>query len=146
VNEELRREGNSYRPKVAVIMPCKGLDPGFETNAKKLFEQEYFKPTGTEFSEPGKRTPHFEIVFAVASTDDPAYPVLRKLIAEYPNAKAELVVAQANSSRAQKVNNQLTALKQISSDTEVLVFVDSDMIARPNFISCLVAPLSDQSV
>jgi cellulose synthase/poly-beta-1,6-N-acetylglucosamine synthase-like glycosyltransferase len=139
VKEELRREGSTYRPKVAVIMPCKGLDPGFQTNAKKLFEQDYF-----ESSE--KKTANFEIVFSVASIDDPAYPVLSELIARYPNIKAQLVVAKKNSFRAQKINNQLTALKQISSATEVLVFVDSDMIARSNFISCLVAPLSDPNV
>jgi cellulose synthase/poly-beta-1,6-N-acetylglucosamine synthase-like glycosyltransferase len=139
VHEQLRREKSDYRPKVAIILPCKGLDPGFQSNVKKLFEQEYFKSHSDQ-------TANFEIVFAVSSREDPAYPVLNDLIAHYPNIPSRLVVAGVNAQRAQKINNQLHALKQISSDAEVLVFVDSDVIARQDFIDYLVAPLKDKQV
>lgn len=139
VDKELRRERQQFCPKVAVILPCKGLDPGFAENIKKLFEQEYFRSGG-------ESAPNFEIVFAVASKEDPAYQVLLEAMSKYANVPSSMVVAGKNSQRAQKINNQLHALKQISSDVEVFVFVDSDVIARPDFISYLVAPLSDPSV
>jgi cellulose synthase/poly-beta-1,6-N-acetylglucosamine synthase-like glycosyltransferase len=139
VDKELRREHDRFCPKVAVVLPCKGLDPGFADNIGKLFEQEYFKPGD-------KRIPNFEIVFAVACKTDPAYQSLREAMSNYPNVPSRLVVAGKNSQRAQKINNQLHALKQISSDAEIFVFVDSDVIARRDFISYLVAPLKDENV
>jgi len=139
VQKELRREQGSYCPKAAVILPCKGLDPGFENNIKKLFEQQYYRSHD-------KQVPNFEILFAVAAKEDPAFPVLSQIIEQYPQIQAKLVVAGTNPQRAQKVNNQLSALKHISSDVEVLVFVDSDMVARPDFIQRLVAPLAEDRV
>jgi ceramide glucosyltransferase len=139
VDKELRRERQSFCPKVGVLLPCKGLDPGFRENIRKLFEQEYFKPDEN-------RIPNFEIVFAVASQDDPAYGVLSEAMVEYPHVPSRLIVAGKHSQRAQKINNQLHALKQISSDVEIFVFVDSDVIARSDFISYLVAPLKDKRV
>ncbi len=71
---------------------------------------------------------------------------LQEVQAEFPSIPSRLVIAGINERRAQKINNQLCALKQISSDVEVLVFVDSDVIARNDFISHLVAPLQDNQV
>jgi cellulose synthase/poly-beta-1,6-N-acetylglucosamine synthase-like glycosyltransferase len=139
VNRELRREPDHFCPKVAVILPCKGLDPGFKENIKKLFEQKYSKPEEDERA-------NFEIVFAVASHEDPAYEALSEAMKNYPNVPSRLIVAPQNSQRAQKVNNQLHALKQISSEAEILVFVDSDVIAGSDFISYLVRPLKDKNV
>jgi cellulose synthase/poly-beta-1,6-N-acetylglucosamine synthase-like glycosyltransferase len=53
------------------------------------------------------------------------------------------VVAGIDNKRAQKITNQLEALKQISSEVEILVFVDSDVIARQDFLTRLIKPLQD---
>jgi cellulose synthase/poly-beta-1,6-N-acetylglucosamine synthase-like glycosyltransferase len=52
-------------------------------------------------------------------------------------------VAGINASRAQKLNNQLAALKHMSAEVEAIAFVDSDVIARPDFLSHLVGRLSE---
>jgi len=135
VESELRFAPGNYAPKVAVILPCKGLDQGFRENVQQLLAQDYAA---------GK--PNFEIVFTVACKDDPAYPVLAELAASPASVPIKLVVAGTNPNRAQKINNQLHALKEVSDDVEVLVFVDSDMVARPDFLKYLVAHLSDPSV
>lgn len=127
---EMKRPLGKYRPMATVILPCKGLDRGFDENVRKLLAQDY---------------QNFEVIFAVASEDDPAYRNLIELIGSSP-VPAKVVVAGVNLSRAQKINNQLKALQEISADTEVLVFVDSDVIARSDFISRLVAPLEDAAV
>ncbi len=126
-----------YLPKVSVILPCKGLDRGFEENMVKLLDQRYIGSDGK---------PGFEVVFAVAQESDPAYAVLKKVCQSQTKVDTKLVVAGINQARGQKINNQLRALQEISEDSEVLVFVDSDVIARHDFIQYLVAHLQDQSV
>lgn len=137
VAKELQFEPTAYMPRLSVILPCKGVDPGFAGNIEKLLKQDYC-------DEQGKAK--FEVVFAVAGTDDPAYPILQRACASQSNVATRLVVAGTNPRRAQKVNNQLTALETISPDSEALVFVDSDVIARNDFLRYLVAKLDHAEI
>ena len=130
VDREMARLPNGYHPYATVILPCKGLDPGFRENVQKLLDQDY---------------PEFEVIFAVAAESDPAYKELVELSAR-ASRKARVVVAGIDSRRAQKINNQLCALEQVTEQTEVLVFVDSDVIARNDFLSRLVEPLREPQV
>lgn len=136
VRYELSIKRPEYKPKAAVILPCKGIDPGFEENVTKLLAQDYFQAG----------TVRFEVVFAVATKDDEAYPILDKLSAASGQVKVKLVVAGINPSRAQKLNNQLAALQHVSDDVEAYAFVDSDMIARPDFLASLIAPLQESNI
>jgi ceramide glucosyltransferase len=91
--------------------------------------------------------PAFEVIFAVADQQDPAYEVINRVISEKSGAAAKLIVAGFNNKRAQKINNQLVALQHVDLQRcEVLVFSDSDVIARQNFLHNLVAPLEDEEV
>ncbi len=137
VKRELAFTPKDYLPKASVILPCKGLDPGFEENITKLLDQRYIGIDGK---------PRFEVIFAVAQENDPAYAVLTKICAAQSAVHTKIVVAGINQGRAQKINNQLCALKEISDDSEVLAFVDSDVIARHDFIQYLIAHLQDQTV
>ncbi len=130
VDREMKRPLRDYRPRATVILPCKGLDPGFDENVAKLLKQDYQR---------------FDVIFAVASEQDPAYANLVEL-AKSATIPVKIVVAGINSSRAQKINNQLRALQELSPDTEVLVFVDSDVIARSDFLTCLIEPLNNDTV
>ncbi len=131
VEGELAREPQSYCPRATVILPCKGLDPGFSENIGKLLAQDY---------------QNFEVIFALASESDPAYPVLKEICDRAGSSSCRLVIAGINLQRAQKINNQLKALSEVGRDTEILVFVDSDVIAREDFLRCLIAPLADEAV
>ena len=106
VEDDLQKPAPSYLPKLAVILPCKGLDPGFSENMRKLLEQDY-KLNGKS---------QFEVIFAVATSDDPAYPALEKVCQDTPAVPSRVVVAGINAQRAQKLNNQLEALKHLSDD------------------------------
>ena len=138
VERELKLTPSSYLPKVSVILPCKGLDPGFAENIRKLLQQDYKDKTSGEA--------RFEVIFAVAEQSDPAYSVLKEICDTSNHVKTQLIVAGIDSRRAQKVNNQLNALKSVASDTEVFVFVDSDVIARDDFLQYLVWHLQDSKV
>jgi len=137
VQNELKNPAHDYKPKASVILPCKGLDPGFEENILRLLRQNYKNAAGVS---------QFEVVFAVAADTDPAYPVLQKICDQQSQVAAKVVVAGINPVRAQKINNQLCALQNIDPESEVLVFVDSDVIARDDFIQYLIAHLQDETV
>jgi ceramide glucosyltransferase len=139
VKDALSKSAPLHRPKLSIILPCKGLDPGFKKNVSKLLEQDY-----AEAKDGGKS--NFEVIFSVASKEDPAFDVLSEVVNSCTSVETKLVVAGVSPNRGQKINNQLAALKHTSSETEVLVFVDSDVVARPDFLSHLVAPLKDDRV
>lgn len=129
-----RLRPNRYQPKSVVIVPCKGLEHDFEENIRALFAQDYRD---------------YEIIFVTESENDPAYPVLSRLIKNYSRRPGWLVVAGEAKGRGQKVHNLLAAVDMLNSidrRAEVLVFADSD--ARPSkyWLSELVAPLGDKRI
>lgn len=136
VERELNEHPPEYLPNLTVILPCKGLDPGFKQNVEKLLDQDY--------EANGKAK--FKIIFAVAAESDPAYQVLKEILESQTRVSCQLVLAGINPRRAQKINNQLESLKVLSEDTEVLAFVDSDVIARKDFLKHLIAPLAKKEI
>jgi ceramide glucosyltransferase len=122
---------DSFMPKATVIVPCKGIDNALEENLTALFEQDY---------------PDYEIIFSIASPDDPAHEVIERVIANHKNRPAQLVLAARNTNRSEKVSNLLSAIDRSSMESDALVFTDSDARARPDWLGSLVAPLSGEHV
>jgi ceramide glucosyltransferase len=143
----------AYTPKASIIAPCKGLERGLEENLQALFRQNY---------------PQYEIIFVVASADDPALPVIEKVIQShnpaqaiafdpvaksiasetsndcYARPKSKLLIAGSDDRRSEKVNNLLAALDAVAEDSQALVFVDSDARVASDWLASLVAPLADE--
>lgn len=115
------------RERVALILPCKGIDPGFRDNLQAFFNQEY---------------PSLELVFSVATADDPACAEIDAVIEENAGrVKAYRIVAGIENVRAQKVTNLLRAVEFVGKSADILVFVDSDLRPDSGFVRRLVAPL-----
>ena len=104
-----------FRGRVALFAPCKGLDEGLSENLRPLFEQDY---------------PAYELTLIVESPDDPAVSTITRLMDEYPQTAARLVVAGRATESGQKVHNLRTATANLSPSIAILAFVDSD--ARPS--------------
>ena len=64
-----------------MIRPVKGLEPGLYECLASTFQQAYPKAKLT-------------IYLCVESTDDPAYPVLRQVVADFPDVDARIFVEQ----------------------------------------------------
>jgi cellulose synthase/poly-beta-1,6-N-acetylglucosamine synthase-like glycosyltransferase len=131
VRQSLAHTPTDYTPKVAVIAPCKGLDPGFRENIRSLLGQDY---------------PDYEITFVTESKTDPAYGQIQRILQEESFPHATLIVAGRASACGQKVHNLLVALEHVSDDVQVLAFVDSDARPPTHWLRSLVAPLSDPAV
>ncbi len=120
----------SYRPRTALIVPCKGLDSAFQENISSFFNQDY---------------ENYLLRFVVADEADPAYARLCKLKNRLSqSSKADdvqvLVAGQAQSC-SQKIHNLLYCYERLGSDVEVLAFADSDICVRSDWLSHIVYPL-----
>ena len=147
---ELAQPKSDYTPFCSIIAPCRGLDEGLETNLSALFRQDF---------------PQFEILFVVDDEKDEAVLVIKSLInrrdAETQrdkeklilknsaslrlggetNVSAKLVVAGKAKDESQKVHNLREAVLEVSDDSKVFVFVDSDARPDENWLRTLIAPL-----
>ena len=125
------RPPHDYMPPADLICPCCGLDHGLEKNLRPLLEQDY---------------PDYKVIFTVADSDDPAVPVIRKLIDEVGPDRACLVFAGPAHNCAQKVHNQLQAIRQAARGVPILAFVDSDIHPGPKWLRYLIDPLVREKV
>src|SRR5262249_34657278 len=105
----------------------KGLDPDLEENLRRHFRHEY---------------PDYSIIFTLADPDDPAVPILRKLMAAEPQRPASVVIAPRLPDCVEKVSNQIAAFRSVSPDVEVIACGDSDGLPRDGlWLASLVADL-----
>lgn len=122
-----------HQPKAAVIVPCKGLEPGLEANIEAFCAQDYRE---------------YELIFVTQSENDPAYRLLEKLIKQ-TRRSVWLVVAGEAQNCGQKIHNLMAALDTLNSvdrRAEILVFADSDARPSRNWLAELVAPLDEKRV
>lgn len=112
--------------RVALFAPCKGLDLDFEANILALLRQDY---------------DNYEVMFIIENTDDPAYPIIRRVMADHPWVPTRVVVAGRATDSGQKVHNLRVATQHISARVQYLAFVDSDARPRPEWLRALVSRL-----
>jgi cellulose synthase/poly-beta-1,6-N-acetylglucosamine synthase-like glycosyltransferase len=116
---------------VGLILPCRGIDPGFEENIKAILSQDY---------------PNYRVVFVTATSNDPAYSVLEKILEGNHQVSAKLVTSGPARSCSQKIVNLLQGVEEVDEDTEILAFADSDIRPHPTWLRTLVKPLRDPKV
>ena len=90
--------------RVALFAPCKGLDLDLEANLRAMLRQDY---------------DDYEVTFIVENTDDPAYPAIRRAMAEHPWVPARVVVAGRATDSGQKVHNLRVATQHLSRRVQV---------------------------
>ena len=127
VRRRIHMDPGFYAPKVAVLCPCKGVEPGLERNLVSL----------TEFERQ-----NYEIFFILANGSDAARSIIDR-VAKNSRAKAHVVVAGLPNGCSEKVNNLRVAIEQLPPEFEVLVFADSDGRPGKSWLHHLVAPLGD---
>ena len=117
------------KPAISVLKPLHGLDEGLEENLRSFFSQRY---------------PKFEILFAVESEDDAATPVVHRLMEEYPEIPARLLIAGASPHPNAKVHSLRAMLKRANHET--VAMVDSDVRVTPSFLDVVAAEMSEADV
>jgi len=127
-----RKKRILYRPRTALIVPCKGLDSNFQQNITSFFNQDY---------------ENYLLWFVVADKADPAFTPLCELkdrLSQSSKAdEVQVLVAGFAQSCSQKNHNLLYCYQRIGSDVEVLAFADSDICVRSDWLSHIVHPLRE---
>lgn len=128
--QKYKRPREGVRPRCVLIVPCKGIDSGFDRNIESFFRLNY---------------KIYHLWFVVQDRSDPAYNCLLALKARHRQnslaASVKILVSGQAQGCSQKLHNLLFAYRQIPADTEALVFADSDACAGPNWLSHIVYPL-----
>jgi ceramide glucosyltransferase len=124
-----RRAGGGFRPPVTILKPVCGLDADLYANLRSFCVQDY---------------PEQQIVFGVRDPSDPAIPVIRRLIEEFPLVDISLVIDDTVTGPNLKVSNLGNIYR--AAKHAYLVIADSDMRVDPNYVSSVIAPLADSQV
>jgi ceramide glucosyltransferase len=120
---------SDVRPPISVLKPLCGDEPELYENLRSFCSQAY---------------PSVQVVFGLRDADDPALAVVRRLIADLPEADLAVVVDARLHGANHKVSNLINMMAAARHD--VLVLADSDMRVAPEYLDRIVAPLSDPEV
>jgi ceramide glucosyltransferase len=124
-----RAESRTELPPVTVLKPVCGLDHELYENLLSFCRQEY---------------PAYQVVFGVRDADDPAIPVIRRVIADAPGVDTALVIDDRVTGSNLKVSNLCNMDREAKHG--LLVIADSDMRVGPDYLASVAAPFADPSV
>jgi ceramide glucosyltransferase len=127
-----RRSGpNNLRslPPVTMLKPLCGAEPGLYEHLRSFCRQDY---------------PEFQIVFGVRDPGDPACAVAKRLSAEFPSLRIELVIDPQLHGSNRKISNLINMLPFARHD--LLVMADSDAFVEADYLAAVTAPLVDRGV
>jgi ceramide glucosyltransferase len=117
-----------FRPPISILKPIRGLDRETYENYASFCQQDY---------------PEFEIVFSVSDANDPAIPVIERVIRDFPSRPIRLLIGSEPIGASDKVNKLCRMAREARH--EILLVSDSDVRVEPEFLRSVAAPFRDTS-
>jgi ceramide glucosyltransferase len=130
VRRGVRLALGAFLPSIALILPVRGLDEGFDENVRALLSQSY---------------PRYRLLVVADDSSDPASARIETIARDFPWVPVTKILADANALGG-KVNALRTALGHLGPEDEVVVFADSDIRPARDWLRQLVQPLADSTV
>jgi len=129
-NKILKSDEQDENIGVSIIHPIKDLDFEFEKNLESWMNQDYRGPV--------------EHIFSFQDSDDPAIPVVKRFMAKHPEIDMQITVNPIIEGLNGKSSNMVNGMKL--SKYDIVLFGDSDVRIKPDFIVKMVRPLKDEKV
>jgi ceramide glucosyltransferase len=126
--ERQKGQDPEFLPPISCLKPIKGLDVDAYENYASFCQQDY---------------PQYEILFCV-DKDDPAVPVLEKLIRDFPNRRIRLLFGSGRDAINDKVGRLVRLVSEAQHD--LLVITDGDIRVQPDYLRTVAAPFRDPQV
>ena len=122
------KDHRDFTPPLSCLKPIKGLDVDAYENYASFCRQDY---------------PQYEILFCV-DQDDPALPVLEKLIRDFPERDIRLLFGSGRDA----INDKVARLVRLTTEAKYDLFVitDGDVRVRPDYLRNVAAPFRDHKV
>lgn len=114
---------------VSVLKPVRGLDREAADNFASFCRLAY---------------PEYEILFGVSDPEDPAVPIIHKIIREFPERRIRLFTGLGRIGHNDKAS--ILAHLARNSKHDLFVISDSDTRVREDFLTAIAAPFSDAEV
>ena len=118
-----------FVPPVSILKPIYGLDRETYENYASFCRQDY---------------PEFEILFCASDEQDPAVPVIRKLIHDFPALSIRLLVGSERLGASDKVNKLCRMMNE--AQHEIVIVTDSDVRVDPGFLRAITGAFRDPGV
>ena len=118
----------AFTPPISVLKPVRGLDPGFYEAIRSHATQDY---------------PEFELLFGVSDPGDAAIPDIRRLQAQFPTIRIELIHCPDDAP-----NPKVAKLIELAKHARfpVLLVNDSDIRVEKQYLRSIVPPLADPAI
>ena len=130
VNRAMRLAFGAFLPPAVVILPVRGIDPGFDENVRAILRQTY---------------PSYRLLVVADDPADPAADQVRAIASESQRVPVSVVVSETTDLPG-KVNAVRSGLLHLAPTDEVVIFADSDIRPAPDWLRQLVQPLADSTV
>ncbi len=124
-----RRNLPDHTPPVTIYKPLKGVDEGLEENLRSFFRLDY---------------PTYQLLFCVADGDDPAIETVERLLREFPEQDARLIVGCPVFGLNPKVES-LAAMDRYRKHGVILIS-DSNVRVRPSYLRETACYLAEPGV
>src|SRR6202789_1571279 len=118
-----------FTPPVSILKPIYGLDRETYENYSSFCTQDY---------------PDYEILFCVSDEQDPATPVIRKLIEDFPNRAIRLLVGSDPLGVSDKVNKLCRMTREAKKG--IVIVSESDVRVVPVYFLSISAPFQQPKV
>lgn len=126
---EAPASGAAFTPAISILKPLSGSDPQAYENLRSHCLQDY---------------PEFEIIFGVDDANDPAIPVAKRLIEEFPHRGIRLTICSKVLGTNLKVSNLVQMLP--FAKHHYLLVNDSDIRVGPDYLRSVISPLCSPRV
>ncbi|HEV3420051.1 MAG TPA: bacteriohopanetetrol glucosamine biosynthesis glycosyltransferase HpnI [Candidatus Acidoferrum sp.] len=126
---ERSRRLTEFAPPVSLLKPVHGVDFASRINFESFCRQNY---------------PEYEILFCVNDMGDPAVPLLRQAVKDFPQCSIRILSNAPKMGSNQKVNNLVLLAREAKH--EIMVQSDGDVRVSPDYLKNVVAEFAVESV